>query len=107
MNLHRKLNEYFYIIGNWSEMSYKILAFDKVNRSSPSEMFLEKGVLKICRKFIGEHPYQSAIVTLKLHLSMGVLLKIFCIFSVHLFLRTSLKGVLTKTRNDLKPPETI
>ena len=28
---------------------------------SPPEVFLEKGVLKICRKFTREHPYQSAI----------------------------------------------
>ena len=32
-----------------------------MNRSSPSEMFLGKGVLKICRKFTGEHPCRSAI----------------------------------------------
>ena len=30
-------------------------------RSSPSEVFLGKGVLKICRKFAGEHPCRSAI----------------------------------------------
>ena len=30
-------------------------------RSSPSEVFLEKGVLKICSKFTGEHPCRSAI----------------------------------------------
>ena len=28
-------------------------------RSSPSELFLRKDVLKICRKFTGEHPCQS------------------------------------------------
>ena len=50
-----------------------------VFRSSHPEM-LEKGVLKICRKFTGEHPCQSAIsiklqaTLLKLHFSMGVLL---------------------------------
>ena len=30
-------------------------------RSSPSEVFLGKGVLKICSKFTGEHPCRSAI----------------------------------------------
>ena len=32
-------------------------------RSSPPEVFLQKGVLKICSKFTGEHPCQSAIST--------------------------------------------
>ena len=30
-------------------------------RSSPPEVFLGKGVLKICSKSTGEHPYQSVI----------------------------------------------
>ena len=30
-------------------------------RSNPPEVFLGKGVLKICSKFIGEHPCQSAL----------------------------------------------
>ena len=34
-------------------------------RSSPSEVFLGKCVLKICSKFIGEHPYRS-LVSIKL-----------------------------------------
>ena len=33
----------------------------KTNRSSLPEMFCEKGVLKICNKFTGEHPCQIAI----------------------------------------------
>ena len=32
-----------------------------INRSSHSEVFLRKGVLKICSKFTGEHPCRSAI----------------------------------------------
>ena len=28
------------------------------DRCSPSEMFLQKGVLKTCSKFAGEHPYE-------------------------------------------------
>ena len=35
-------------------------------RSSHQDMLLEKGVLKICRKFKGEHPCRSAIA-IKLH----------------------------------------
>ena len=36
-------------------------SFVRYYRGSPSEIFLGKGVLKICRKFTGEHPYRSAI----------------------------------------------
>ena len=32
-----------------------------MNRSSLPEVFLIKGVLKICSKFTGEHPYRSVI----------------------------------------------
>ena len=32
-----------------------------IDRSSPLEVFLGKGVLKIYSKFIGEHPCRSAI----------------------------------------------
>ena len=35
-------------------------------RSSPPEMFLGKGVLKICGKFTGEHPCRS-VISIKLH----------------------------------------
>ena len=35
-------------------------------RSSPPEMFLGKGVLKICSKFTGEHQSQS-VISIKLH----------------------------------------
>ena len=44
-------------------------------RNSHSEVFLGKGVLKICSKFTGEHPCQSAhFGILKSHFGMGVLL---------------------------------
>ena len=33
----------------------------KILRSSPPEVFLGKGVLKICSKFTGAHPCRSAI----------------------------------------------
>ena len=61
---------------------------DTMTRSSPSEVFLGKGILKICSKFIGEHPYRSAFsiklpcnllcfaTLLKSHFGMGVLLYI-------------------------------
>ena len=50
-----------------------------VRRSHP-EVFLGKGVLKICSKFTGEQPYRSAILKsceatlLKSHFGTGVLL---------------------------------
>ena len=52
-------------------------------RSSHSEVFLGKGVLKICSKFTGEHPCQSATsikllcnfgMGAKSHFGMGVLI---------------------------------
>ena len=46
-----------------------------MHRSSPPDVFLGKVVLKICRKFTGEHPCRSAI-SKKLHFDMGVLLKL-------------------------------
>ena len=42
-------------------------------KSSRPEMFLTKGVLRICSKFTGEHPCQS-VTSIKLHFGMGVLL---------------------------------
>ena len=39
-------------------------------RSSHLEVFLVKGVLKICSKFTGEHPYQS-VVSIKLQINCG------------------------------------
>ena len=49
-------------------------------RGSRLELFCNKGALKICSKFTGEHPCS--------HFGMGVLLLICCIFSEQLFLRT-------------------
>ena len=60
-------------------------------RSSRPDVLLRKGVLKICSKFTGQHPYRSAI-SMKLPVAMGVLLSICCVFSEHLFLRTFLGG---------------
>ena len=41
--------------------SFLVIAEHAVFRSSHPEVFLWKGVLKICSKFTGEHPCQSAI----------------------------------------------
>ena len=40
---------------------YHFLMSDCMSRRSPPELFLEKGVLKICRKFTWEHPCRSMI----------------------------------------------
>ena len=67
------------------------------SRSSSPEVFLGKGVLKICSKFTGEHPCRSVILInllcnlFKSHFSMGGLLKICCILSEHIFLWTPLE----------------
>ena len=55
-------------------------------RSSRPEVFLRKGVLKICSKFTGEHPCRTAISIkllcnlFKSYFGMCVLLHICCIF---------------------------
>ena len=36
-------------------------SWGKTPEAPPTEIFLEKNVLKICSKFTGEHPCQSAI----------------------------------------------
>ena len=33
----------------------------KISRSSPPEMFLGKGILKVCSKFLGEYPCRNVI----------------------------------------------
>ena len=61
-------------------------------------MFLGKRVLKICRKFTGEHPRQSAIsiklhvTLLKLHFDMSVLLYNYCKNSTSKVLLLNPKG---------------
>ena len=42
-------------------------------RSSRPEVFLEKGVLKICSKFTGEHSYRSAILIKLLCISVALI----------------------------------
>ena len=63
---------------------------------SHPEVFPEKGLLKICSKFKGEHPCRSAISIklqsnfIEITLFHGVFLKIYCIFSENFFLRKPL-----------------
>ena len=67
-----------------------------LNRSSHPELFLRKGVLKICTKFTGEHPCRSAISIKLLWNFIEITLRHacspanWCIFSEHFFLRTTL-----------------
>ena len=44
------------------------------NISSLPMVFLEKGELKICSEFAGEHPCRR-MISIKLYISMGILLK--------------------------------
>ena len=65
---HNKENVYFPYLLYYSDI------FVSDVRSSPPEVFLGKGVLKICSKFTGEHPYRSAISIKLLCIGIGVLL---------------------------------
>ena len=82
----------------------------KTYRSSHPEVFLEKGVPKICSKFTGEHPCRSVIsiklltTLLKSHFGMCVLLWICCMFSEHLFLGTPVGGCFWIYRVDSDKP---
>ena len=78
-------------------------------RSSSLEVYLGKGVLKICSKFTGEQPCWSviSIKLLSLNFSMGIHLEIYSMFSEQLFLRTHEKDsfcnyIITKDLNYLK-----
>ena len=48
-----------YIIPLQNAKSKNCIQFDRLGRSSYPEVFLVKGVLKICRTFTEEHPCQS------------------------------------------------
>ena len=69
---------------------------ENIQKTPPVE-FLRKVVLKICIKFTGEYPCQSAI-SIKLLCNFFEItlwhgyLYVCCMFSEHLFLRTSLEG---------------
>ena len=77
---------------------FYFLSLFRRQRSSRPEVFLEKGVLKICSKFTGEQPCQS-VVSIKLQsnfieitLQHGCFSVICYIFPEHLFLRIPLDG---------------
>ena len=79
------------------------------SRSSPSEVFLGKGVLKLCRKFTGKHPCRSVISIKLLCNSIEITLRCGCspVKLLHIFRTPSYKnaseGLLLRTRkSDLK-----
>ena len=57
------------------------------SRSSHPEVFLEKGVLKICSKFTGKHPWRS-VISIKLNL-------------MHIFTTSFLKNISGPLRLEL------
>ena len=57
-NFIKALGNFFISLGNFQ--CSELILLENVE-SSPSEVFLIKGVLKICNKFTGEHPCRSAI----------------------------------------------
>ena len=78
------------------------------SKSSPPEVFLRRGVLKIWSKFTGEHPCQSVIL-MKLQSSfIEITLRHECFpvnllnISGHPFIRTSQEGCFCKSFKGLK-----
>ena len=62
-------------------------------RNSLPQVFLRKGVLKICPKFTEEHPCRSVFsIKMQSNFGMGFLKKFAVHFSEHLFLRIPLDG---------------
>ena len=51
----------------------------------PSELFLGKGVLKICSKFTGEHPCHSAILIMQLYWNRTSAWVLSCKFAAYIF----------------------
>ena len=56
-------------------------------KNSPPDVLLEKGVLKMCSKFIGEHPCRNAI-SMKLRILIALRYVCLLIFSEYLFKNT-------------------
>ena len=50
------------------------------DRSSPPEVFLQKGILKICIKFTGEHPCRSVISIKLFPCRSAISIKLLCDF---------------------------
>ena len=62
-------------------------------KNSLPQVFLRKGVLKICRKFTEEHPCRSVFsIKMESKFGMGFSNKFAAYFSEHLFLRIPLDG---------------
>ena len=81
--LFRELHQYLRVKNFWTTPYHPMYnrTVERMNstllRSSHPEVFLGKGVLKICSEFTGEHPCRSVIsikLKLKSHFSMGVFL---------------------------------
>ena len=82
---------------------------DLITQSSPPDVLLEKGILKICSKFTGEHPCRS-VISIKLSNFIEIKLQHGCspvnllhIFSI-LFPKNTSGGLLLNhkfTENDL------
>ena len=70
-------------------------SLEQIVRSSHPKVFLGKGVLKICNKFTGEHPCQSATSALRHGYSLVNLLHIFRIP----FLKNTSGGLLLHREN--------
>ena len=64
----------------WQIFAQYFTKKDRGYRASPLEVFLEKGVLKICSQFTGEHPRRSVISIKMLLLALKLLQMSFCIY---------------------------
>ena len=67
-----------------TKVYYKLFCFvsKEASRSSYPEVFLGKGVLKICSKFTGEHPCWSVILITLLCNFTEIALQHWCCFSI-------------------------
>ena len=75
--MYKKVCQTLTFFKKWIGVAYKQSKIQEKNiyRSSPTEVFLGKGVLKMCSKFTGEHPCWSCKgALLKSNFGMGVLL---------------------------------
>ena len=68
--------------------------FDKIARSSRPEVFLGKGVLKICSKFTEEHPCRSEISINLMHIFRTLFPKS---TSGRLLLNSKMSNIILKT----------
>ena len=66
--------------------------FSRFDRSSPSEVFLGKGALKVCSKFTEEQQCRSVSPTIEIAVQQGCSPVNLLHISEHLFLRTPLEG---------------